>query len=172
MDGRVLLLLHDRVYILYWSTKALSMLLRNWPFTDILSPSLLHKKKFIDDARVAWREGKNIITDMYRGMVEEKMRSEAHTDYNYNNLKFSADVTVHRGCCRKNTARNTQVERVSERWSGGGRCKWNKKMHLRLRYFFFPSSFAIFRCVKGKFIGIKLVGILKHKNFLIFFVSF
>ena len=26
------------------------------------------------------------------------MRSEAHTDYNYNNLKFSADVTVHRRC--------------------------------------------------------------------------
>jgi hypothetical protein len=49
----------------------------------------------------------------------KKMRSEAHTDYNYNNLKFSADVTVHRGCSRKKIQRATRrLNRVRDgrRW--------------------------------------------------------
>lgn len=57
-------------------------------------------------------KGINIITDMYRRVREQKKnktRSEAHTaDYNYNNLKFSADVTVHRGCCKKKKSKNAQ----------------------------------------------------------------
>ena len=41
------------------------------------------------------------------------MRSEAHTaDYNYNNLKFSADVTVHRGCC---AAKKEEQKRATRR---------------------------------------------------------
>lgn len=38
------------------------------------------------------------------------MRSEAHTDYNYNNLKFSADVTVHRGAKKMRNTQKMQVE--------------------------------------------------------------
>ena len=37
------------------------------------------------------------------------MRSEAHTDYNYNNLKFSADVTVHRGAKKCATRRRCKL---------------------------------------------------------------
>lgn len=43
------------------------------------------------------------------------MRSEAHTaDYNYNNLKFSADVTVHRGCCEKKEEQKRATRRLNE----------------------------------------------------------
>lgn len=63
-------------------------------------------------------KGINIITDMYRRVREQKkMRSEAHTaDYNYNNLKFSADVTVHRGCSssKKKEEQKRATRRLNE----------------------------------------------------------
>lgn len=50
-------------------------------------------------------------------VVHKKNEIRIHTVYNYNNLKFSADVTVHRRCCflRKNTQRKMHTHRERSR---------------------------------------------------------
>lgn len=78
------------------------------------------------------------------------MRSEAHTDYNYNNLKFSADVTVHRDA-KKNEKNAQHAEDAS------GINAW-------LRYFLLLLSPSALCCTPRKSIIFFFVSLL-HNDF-------
>ena len=72
-------------------TDVLRKLAIHWHFFSLFLPSSLDTNSGSLMEALS-RQQRRIISD-----AENKIR--IHTGYNYNNLKFSADVTVHRRCC-------------------------------------------------------------------------
>lgn len=81
---------HILLICVYWPTFS-----ENWPFTLLCrffpQPSTI--ERFIDGSSLTGQKQRIVV------VVHKKNEIRIHTGYNYNNLKFSADVTVHRRCC-------------------------------------------------------------------------